>query len=348
MALWSPNPGIGLIDRDTPCPRCQYNLRGLKPTDRCPECGDPIRLAMTRRNDAGSLIEAPHRYLRLLAAGCVMLACGAVLAAFTGGAIAGGLLVAGPAAAIVLALGCLSWAAGVWVVTRPRQLANPGKINPAQERRLARWSARMTQSGAVLLGLSLVGVAMGGPGPMLWIGLVGGLVALLGLAPLCLWLADLAWWASAEDTHDRLLVLPWGLIIPTVVIIAVVGAGRLGYSSGLGGSIGLVLSAMALVWFLGVLVASMLQLAHMSVWAIANHAQAAENGRRAAEREHQAMTRPVPAPVSSVGPSGAGQVAPHPPARGFVQHDRPENTQAYDLADDDPSPDDPAGGAGPR
>jgi len=32
-----------LADRDEPCPRCGYNLRGLQ-SARCPECGDPLRL----------------------------------------------------------------------------------------------------------------------------------------------------------------------------------------------------------------------------------------------------------------------------------------------------------------
>lgn len=32
-----------LADRDAACPRCGYNLRGLK-GERCPECGEPVSL----------------------------------------------------------------------------------------------------------------------------------------------------------------------------------------------------------------------------------------------------------------------------------------------------------------
>jgi hypothetical protein len=32
-----------LENRDTPCPRCKYNLRGLK-SKNCPECGDEVTL----------------------------------------------------------------------------------------------------------------------------------------------------------------------------------------------------------------------------------------------------------------------------------------------------------------
>jgi len=34
---------IDIIDRDLPCARCGYNLRGLAISGRCPECGTPVR-----------------------------------------------------------------------------------------------------------------------------------------------------------------------------------------------------------------------------------------------------------------------------------------------------------------
>jgi hypothetical protein len=35
------------FDQDLPCLRCGYNLRGLKPTGQCPECGANIRKALS-------------------------------------------------------------------------------------------------------------------------------------------------------------------------------------------------------------------------------------------------------------------------------------------------------------
>lgn len=32
----------GALARDVPCRKCGYNLRGLRPDDRCPECAEPI------------------------------------------------------------------------------------------------------------------------------------------------------------------------------------------------------------------------------------------------------------------------------------------------------------------
>lgn len=53
-----------LADRDVGCPRCGYNLRNLQ-TDRCPECGDAIRLNL-------ALVEPRQgAYLAMLAASCV-------------------------------------------------------------------------------------------------------------------------------------------------------------------------------------------------------------------------------------------------------------------------------------
>ena len=34
-----------LVDRDTACPLCEYNIRGLT-TPRCPECGQALRLSV--------------------------------------------------------------------------------------------------------------------------------------------------------------------------------------------------------------------------------------------------------------------------------------------------------------
>jgi len=42
----------GALAADVPCRRCAYNLRGLRPERRCPECGTPIG-----RSIVGDLLE---------------------------------------------------------------------------------------------------------------------------------------------------------------------------------------------------------------------------------------------------------------------------------------------------
>jgi hypothetical protein len=37
----------GYIDQDRPCGQCGYNLRGLRPEGRCPECGTDVATTLT-------------------------------------------------------------------------------------------------------------------------------------------------------------------------------------------------------------------------------------------------------------------------------------------------------------
>ena len=39
-------PAEPFISRDVPCHRCTYNLRGLRPDGRCPECGAPVQVSL--------------------------------------------------------------------------------------------------------------------------------------------------------------------------------------------------------------------------------------------------------------------------------------------------------------
>ncbi|HVX86178.1 MAG TPA: hypothetical protein VH253_15450 [Phycisphaerae bacterium] len=40
--LATPAPATAPFDFDLFCNNCRYNLRGLTPDSRCPECGSPI------------------------------------------------------------------------------------------------------------------------------------------------------------------------------------------------------------------------------------------------------------------------------------------------------------------
>jgi hypothetical protein len=44
--------GTFLAERDAPCPRCGYNLRGVE-SAQCPECGEPLKLALAKRRRLG-------------------------------------------------------------------------------------------------------------------------------------------------------------------------------------------------------------------------------------------------------------------------------------------------------
>jgi hypothetical protein len=44
-----PPPPAAPLDEDVPCAGCGYNLRGLAPTGRCPECGKAVQVSILRR-----------------------------------------------------------------------------------------------------------------------------------------------------------------------------------------------------------------------------------------------------------------------------------------------------------
>src|SRR5687768_11394978 len=66
------------LDRDVPCAKCGYNLRGLTRDRLCPECAEPVAGSVIRDEVAHAggvvpLVEADPRWLRGLAFGCGLI-----------------------------------------------------------------------------------------------------------------------------------------------------------------------------------------------------------------------------------------------------------------------------------
>lgn len=66
---------------DLPCGRCRYNLRGLTVRGNCPECGLPIRVTLLAVVDPWAKELQPIRFPFLTAAGLILWAASAVVAA---------------------------------------------------------------------------------------------------------------------------------------------------------------------------------------------------------------------------------------------------------------------------
>jgi hypothetical protein len=64
------------VERDLPCLKCNYNLRGLAANGRCPECGDPVWKTRLTRPDhrAFQRFERLRVMYGLAAIGCFCLA----------------------------------------------------------------------------------------------------------------------------------------------------------------------------------------------------------------------------------------------------------------------------------
>lgn len=106
-----------ILDADTPCRRCGYNLRGLHHPGNCPECNAPIGLSTQ-----GDLLRfADPKWIDRLALGCRLILWG-LLASIASGFLAGCLAIAlgnvliGQVIGVLVSLIALY---GAWLLTSP-------------------------------------------------------------------------------------------------------------------------------------------------------------------------------------------------------------------------------------
>ena len=105
------------------CIRCGYDLRGLAPDGRCPECGLPIARSAVPGDE---LRHAPPHWLASLSWGARLVLAVPVLAFFVSRPLFPRLLSVSLEAGFALhaAFG-LAFAAGVWLLTRPQRRFGP-------------------------------------------------------------------------------------------------------------------------------------------------------------------------------------------------------------------------------
>ncbi|GMV24921.1 MAG: hypothetical protein AMXMBFR58_09520 [Phycisphaerae bacterium] len=348
------------------CPRCEYNLRGLAPGMKCPECGAVIVTAAGASAHDENLAAAPRHYLKVLAVGLALMA------------------VAGVAAAVLFpqrrppginwavvtgAIAALAWWVGACIVTQPKPHAVVRKTSPRMAQRHARWAVRLTQLGwgALPVGLGLAAhldrqamaaaAAVGGvytrpeASELLVLGAwVGAAVAGAGLVILCYMLADLAEWASDSPLADRLRLA--GLGVPIGTPLALAGWAfydKLGPIT-LIGLAGAVIGTVAMVGAAAVLIVGLVQLGNLAIWAVHNNLNydqlmlKRDAREQAYDREMIERLDPTPNDPGS-DPSALAQVQPVPPAEPAgsamvipsTEHviPRPTEVRPYDLAADD-------------
>jgi hypothetical protein len=107
----------GTICTDLACRRCAYNLRGLNPAGRCPECGTPVGLSCH-----GDLLRfADPGWLDTLARGTSFILWGVLVAILVGvgGGILAGALGTRALGTVLGIAGGLVGLYGAWLVTSP-------------------------------------------------------------------------------------------------------------------------------------------------------------------------------------------------------------------------------------
>ncbi len=195
------------IADDRPCRRCSYNLKGLQPGQRCPECGTPIGGVPSRRRGELTYGEVPLDFLRAM-----RLASALALVGGPGGVVAMGLLLlvttASPAVTngmlMIASLGFLAWGVGV------AMLHSPLPSLRTDTRRSAnfwwRWSNRLLGFAPLAACLLVLAATNIHPAlsPLCFVAAaVAGVLAAAGFISICHYASLLCMWLGDDGTADQ-------------------------------------------------------------------------------------------------------------------------------------------------
>lgn len=295
------NPARDVFTSDAFCPRCDYNLKGLSPGTKCPECGAPIVTSARATAQDESITAAPRTYLILLAVGLGLMTLAGLIAAVLpfqhrpssiNWVVLVGLLAAG------------IWVVGSFIVTAPAPHAVVRRTTRRIERRLARAIIVLSQAcwAWLPIGIGLaaeedrramtLAATFGQPfqrtdlASMLassaW---AAAMVGLLGWLLLAYLLADLAQWASDFGLAERFRIV--GLVIPFAALITLLESAfhdRFGLFSLVAYGAAYIARA-AMVISTGLLLFSLGQLTNLTIWAMHNKASGDQFARRRERRE---------------------------------------------------------------
>ena len=195
-----------MIDRDTPCRACGYNLCGLADTGRCPECGRPVAESL----ESAELRHSDPAWLRGMATGLTILLRatavslgGAVLMLFVPSAL--GLDALGIAVNLVAGAVALY---GAWLLTAPEPDA-PDRAGAAPQ--VARVALIVALVGTLI---TLIGHVWGDAISLLIFGGAAELAEVVGQVALLLHLRRLAMrvpnYPAAARARFLIVALPTG------------------------------------------------------------------------------------------------------------------------------------------
>lgn len=274
-----------VIEIDRACIQCGYNLRGLKPDGKCPECGRPI--GMKRRGPvfADQMSAAPLLWTKGFVNGTFALAVG--ISVIIPCAIVSMMEVESSLGVSVMILGGLSWFIGAFLVTRPRPVTDATSVSPTKEwvweRFLGRWSQVAWCIGPGLVAASAH--ANVGERALFVLGLAFIAAAIVGIAPLLIVLSNLTYWAADTNLAYRLKIASWTLPLSGLLLQGmVVGGFEFWFGSIVGGLAVLIVGFGVLILPLGHAWLTMLQTWRMACWVVINHVTADQREARAREK----------------------------------------------------------------
>ena len=207
-----PPQAPSVVQNDSPCRKCGYNLRGLSPDGRCPECGTAVGLSLhgdLLRYCDPAWVQTVARGFRLMINGIAVIVVAVII-----GMIAGG-LGWGPGNLIVEVVAVVGWLlhlGGTWLATEPDP-SGLGEDQYGTARRIIRIGAAASVVGHVL---QRAGGSAPSPELAMAIHMVGLVLAVFGVVA---WYAQLQYMEKLavripdERLSRRARLLKWALTI---------------------------------------------------------------------------------------------------------------------------------------
>ncbi len=207
------------IPDDKPCEYCGYNLRGLRYSMVCPECGTPIRY---RRHADLPFQELPLPLIKGFRASCWMAT--VAIAGLPGLWLTWVLYIRTYVGFALVLVVLALWLTAAWRLTRALDL--PQAIaHGLSARSWLRNAARWLQVGwAVAAGAELarwLPVGAGLATPLNGLVLCGILAGMVGLGAMAIFLARFAEWVGAEFAARAFRFAVWGTVIMGVAAMLV-------------------------------------------------------------------------------------------------------------------------------
>ena len=223
---YSPAPE-GPIGNDLPCRKCGYNLRGLTPAMRCPECGTAVGYSLQgdllRFCDPG-WVDTLSRGTSLIVWGIVTYIAALILGMILGAAAGGS---RGGAVGVVILVGIAvigAWilmTIGWWLLTQPDP-SGMGEERYGTSRKISRVALivgifsqllNLVTQAAPLDASMMIGVLI--------LQMIAGLISVVGFYAQLIYLEKLARRIPDDKLSGRAYTVRWGITISYGVLIVV-------------------------------------------------------------------------------------------------------------------------------
>ncbi len=289
------------------CDKCGYDLNGLPKDGECPECGHPIRRAVTSGPRSGTMsVEAPTGYVRLLLIGFLILSIsilGMVMTSLSVRAIATSQSISMRAIGSLVYFGSHAmWPIGIWIIATARPMTHGRVPNAILDSDRFRLIIRVVAIAWIVKALMLYAYHAGagaavptnkfGLGLLLFGYICSSVIGWVGLVPTSIYMGDLAYWSSNDSIGHRLRSTAWamGVFGTILAVTSAMVMANLPFRGPAGfiGIFSLLIILIAIVFF----TVTVMQFTHVLRWVIKHQLYAAGSRGRIDERIQANQAQP--------------------------------------------------------